>query len=193
MIMEIIQQTNFLDIVIIILVIRICYIAAKGGLAVEIFKLLGALFATYISMHFYTGLADNIKKGFFPKGMPIEFADFLVFIVLALLVYLCFVAIRSALYRFIKLEAVPEINKFGGIVLGLLRSFLAVGLLVYILSISTIDYLTTSAKHSYLGSRAFMVAPNTYGWLWNSIFSKFSPKENYNSTVTEVIERFNRK
>ena len=79
--MEIFQQTNFLDIVIIILVIRICYIAAKGGLAVEVFKLLGALFATYISMHFYTGLADNIKKGLLPKGMPIEFADFLVFMV----------------------------------------------------------------------------------------------------------------
>jgi len=191
--MEIFQQTNFLDIVIIILVIRVCYVAAKMGLAVEVFKLLGVLFATYISMHFYTGLADNIKKGLFPKGMPIEFADFLVFMVVALLIYLCFVAIRNALHHFIKLEAVPEINKFGGLILGLLRSFLAVGLLVYILSISTINYLTTSVKHSYLGSRAFMIAPNTYQWLWNSIFSKFSPKENYNSTVTEVIERFNRK
>lgn len=193
MIFEIFNQSNFLDIFIVILLFRICYIAYNTGLAIESFKLLGVIFATYISLHYYTSVSDTIQRNLLPKGMPLEFADFLIFLTLAIVAYLGFVVIRSIFYRFIKLEAVPAFSKFGGLFLGIVRGLFVTGLLVYVLSISSISYLTSSVKHSYLGRRTFLISPTTYGWLWNNICSKFSAKEKFNSTVNEVIDRFNRK
>ena len=192
MIFDIFKQINFLDIFIVILLFRICYIATKMGMTIEIFKFLGVIFATYISLHYYVNLSDIIQRSLLPRGIPLEFIDYLIFLVLALTGYIAFVAIRGIFYRFIKLETVPLINKFGGLLLGVLRGFFVVGLLVFTLSISNISYLSRSVKHSYLGNRAFMISPNTYSWLWNNIFSKFSTHEKYNFTIDETVYRFNR-
>lgn len=188
-----ILQFNFIDIIIIILSLRICYISFKMGLPVELFKLLGVIFATYIALHYYTSLSDIIQRSFLPKEMPLEFLDFLVFIVLVLGAYSGFVVLRSMFYRFIKLEASPRLSQFGGLILGLARVFFTTGLLVYILMISSVKYLNDSVKFSYFGSRSYAVAPKIYGWLWGNIVSKFSVKEKFNPTVNEVTERFNRK
>ena len=190
---NVITQFNFIDIIIIILSIRICYISFQMGLPVELFKLFGIIFATYISLHYYTSLSDIIGHWFVPKDMPLEFLDFLIFIILASAAYLGFVVLRSMLYRFIKLEASPRISQVGGLILGFARIFFTIGLLVYILSISSVKYLNDSVKYSYLGSRSYSIAPQTYGWIWNSIVSKFATQEKFNPTVTEVMGRFNRK
>lgn len=190
---NIIKQFNFIDIIIIILAFRICYVSFQTGLPVEIFKFLGIIFTTYVSLHYYTSLSDIIGHWFLPKEMPLEFLDFLTFIILVLGAYLGFVVLRSILYRFIKLEATPKISKFGGLILGFGRVYFTVGLFIYILMISSVKYLNDSVKCSYLGSRAYSVAPQTYGWLWGSVVSKFSVKEKFNPTVTEAAQRFNRK
>lgn len=193
MLMELIRQFNFLDIVILIILFRICYIAVTMGLPIEFFKLLGVLCATYVSLHYYISLSDIIQRSYLPKNMPPEFMDFLIFLILAAAGYLISVALRSTFYRFIKMEAVPKINKIGGFILGLARGFFAVGLIVYALAISTVSYLTLSVKHSYLGSRAFSIAPQTYSWLWSNLFSKFSLNEKPNPVVSDVFDNFLRK
>lgn len=190
---EAITQFNFIDIIVVILSLRICYISFQMGLPVEIFKLLGVIFATYISLHYYTGLSDMIQARFLPKAMPLEFLDFLIFIILAIGSYLGFVVLRSMFYRFLKLEASPRLSQIGGLILGLARVFFTAGLLVYILMISSVKYLNDSVKYSYLGKKCHAIAPQTYGWLWNNFVSKFSTKEKFNPTVTEVVDRFSRK
>jgi len=186
-----ISQFNFLDIIIMIIAVRICYIAFQMGLAVEFFKLLGVISATYVSLHYYTGLSDTIQRWFIPKEMPLEFINLPVFVILAAGGYLGFVILRGIFYRYLRLEAAPKISQFGGLVLGAARLFFTIGLLTYILLISGVKYLNQSIKHSYLGSRSTMISTNTYGWLWSSIISKFSSKEKFNPAVTEVRKRLN--
>jgi uncharacterized membrane protein required for colicin V production len=193
MIMNILAQLNFLDIFFLIIVFRICYVAVKTGLAIEFFKFSGVLFATYVSLHYYTTLSDIIQRRFFYKYMPLEFMDFLIFLILAGAGYLGFVVLRSIFYHFIKLETVPRISQFGGFIFGLARGFLVIGLLAYILIISSVSYLSSAVKHSYSGVRACSISPGTYDWLWSSVFSKFSPQEKFNPTVTEVMDKVGRK
>jgi uncharacterized membrane protein required for colicin V production len=193
MVLAIFSQFNFLDIIILIVLFRICYIAAQTGLSIEIFKFLGVIFSTFISLHYYTSITDLIRRSFIPKEMPLEFLDFIVFILLIIIVYLIFVGIRGLLSRFVQLDAVPKINKFTGLLLGLGRAYLITGLMVFTLAISSVSYLQDSVKSSYLGSRAFMVAPRTYDFLWSNIFSKFNPKEEFNPVVSEVMAKFGRK
>lgn len=193
MIPGILAKFNFLDFIILIVLFRICYIAAKTGLSVEIFKFSGVLFSTYTALHYYTAFSDLIQRRFLPEVMPLEFVDFLIFVLLIAVVYLCSVVLRSLLFRFIQLNAIPRINKIAGLLLGILRSFLVIGLISFGLVISSVTYLSSLTKHSYLGSRTLAIAPATYNWLWSSIFSKFSAEEKFNSTVMDAMDELNRK
>jgi len=193
MLIDIFRQFNFLDIILLIVLFRICYVALKMGLPVEIFKLLGVLSAIFISLHYYTILSNLIQKQYSLNNMPLEFMDFLISLILVVASYLIFVVLRSIFCRFMKMEATPKINKFGGLILGLVRGVLVIGLISYILGISSISYLARSVKYSYLGSRAFAIAPRTYTWLWSNIFSKFSSGEKLNPTVNEVKDNFSSK
>ncbi len=193
MILEIWSKLNFLDYIILIVLFRICYIAAKTGMSIEIFKLSGTLLSTYIALHYYTGIADIIQRRFSYQAMSLEFLDFVVFVLLLSSVYLLFIGLRSLLFRFVQFNAIPKINQFAGLILGVLRSFLVVGLLSFMLAISSVNYLQAAVKQSYLGSRFFMVSPQTYSWFWDNIFSKFQSREKYNPTVTETVNNFQRR
>ncbi len=194
MFLSIVKQFNWVDILVVILLFRIGYIAIKNGLPAELFKLLGIISAIYLSLHYYTALSDWIRAHIAAeKKMPLEFLDFLVFLVLAILGYLIFVLLRSIFYRFIKMEAVPRLNKWGGLALGVARGFLLVGLVIFMLVISSISYLKNSVKNSYSGRQLFNVATSTYSWLWNAIASKFMPGEKFNRTILEVQENLAQK
>ena len=190
MLLEIIRKLNWVDLVIIILLFRIGYVSLKNGFSLELFKLLGTAAAIYLSLHYYTFCSDWVggRTPFLKRGMPLEYLDFICFIALALLGYLIFMGLRFAFYRFIKLEAVPRLNKWGGLVLGAIRGSLLVSLITVALVTSTIGYLKESAVDSYFGRRLFRVAPAAYSWLWQSIFSKFAKGEKFNNTIFEVAQ-----
>jgi uncharacterized membrane protein required for colicin V production len=191
MLLDILKQFNWVDIVVIILLLRIGYIAFKNGLLIELFKLLGTTLAIYLALHYYTTFSDwiNQRLPILREKVPFEFLDFLSFLALAILGYLIFVLLRSMFYRVInKIEAVPQLNHWGGLVLGLARGILFNSLIIFMLVISSIDYFKNNATDSYLDHRLFKIAPATYSWLWNSFMSKFMPNERFNKTILEIQE-----
>ncbi len=193
MLAGIIQQMNYLDLIILIVLFRICYVAIKSGVIAEAFKLLGIVAAIFISSHYYTSISDILRRHYASDTMPLEFADFIVFILLSVFVYLVFSLLRGALQHFIKMEALPNVNRYGGLILGIFRWYFTVGLLIYILMISSVSYMIGSVKHSYLGDRFSVVSANTYQILWNGVFSKFSSRERLNSVVEETKNDFAKK
>ena len=182
------KQFNWIDILIVIISIRICYVSLKSGFSVELFKFLGAVSAIYLSLHYYSDLADFM--GAHIKKVPVEFFNLFAFAALAILGNLIFVLLRSIFYRFIHMEAVPQLNKWGGVVLGIARCILVVGLLTFILVIPNIDYLKKSVANSYSGKYFLKVAPNVYSGLWNNLISKFMPKEKFNKSVLDIPKGF---
>jgi hypothetical protein len=93
--------------------------------------------------------------------------------------------LRKVFSRFIQMEAVPNLNKWGSLILSMMRSFLFVSLLIFILVIAPTGYFRNSLNNSYSGKRLFNIAPTTYTWLWNSIMSKFRTQEKFNETIFE--------
>jgi len=186
MLLDILKQLNWIDFLVIIILFRVCYIAFKSGLVAEFFKTLGTLSSIYLSLHYYTMLSDFVSKRFGLTNIPLKFFDFLLFLSLAVLTYLFFVGLREVFSHFVKMEAVPQLNQWGGFILGLIRGFFLVSLIVFTLVISSINYLEKSVSDSYLGRRLFKVAPAAYSALWNGFFSKFMTKESFNKTVLEI-------
>ncbi|MCX5703618.1 MAG: CvpA family protein [Candidatus Omnitrophica bacterium] len=192
---EIIKRLNWVDLFVIILLFRILYVSLNSGFAAELFKLLGTITAVYISLHYFTFFSDwlvgSAKITISKESMPLEFMDFISFVILALVGYIFFVGLRAFFCRFIKMEAVPTLNKWGGLVLGIARGFLLASLIIFMLVISTLGYLRNSTLDSYLGSRIYKIAPATYNWIWNSLTSKFMGKEELNKTILEVSRGLN--
>lgn len=186
MILDIAKQFNWFDIVVVILFLRICYVGTKSGFLVELFKILGTVFAIYLSFHYFTVTSDLIKDSFPFKLSPIEFVDFLCFISLAILGYLVFLVLRMVILHFIKMEAIPKLSRWGGLFLGVWRSFLFTSLVVFILVISTFGYFKKSADTSYTAKFLFKIAPAVYSGLWNGFASKFMAKEELNQTALDI-------
>ncbi|MBU1125614.1 MAG: CvpA family protein [Candidatus Omnitrophica bacterium] len=191
MLAHIIRQFNWFDIVLVLLILRILFLAVKSGLSIEIFKFLGTLTAVYFALHYYTVLSDFILSRANPRGqIPLEFLDFIIFIGITIVSYGCFVLLRMGFHQFITLEAVPQLDKWGGFVLGVARSILVAGLVSFMCTIASVGYLKRSVQHSLLGQRFFYVAPHTYTWLWDSVASKFTSEEKINPTILKVKEGF---
>ena len=193
MLLNILKQINWVDIFVLILTLRICFIAVKSGFPVELFKFIGTLTAIYLALQYYLVLS-NYLKGWFSLGgrVPLKFLEFLVFFALAVGGYYIFVLLRSIFYRFLKMEAVSALNKWGSLVLGIARAALLASLIMFTLAVSNVGYFRNSVRESYLGQRLFSVAPDTYTWIWNSIISKFSASEKYNAVIPSIKEDFSK-
>src|SRR3989338_6816197 len=164
--LNILKQFNWVDIFFAILLIRICYVAVKNGFPVELFKLLGTILASYLSLHYYIIFSDDIVGRIGAKFIPLEYLNSFSFIALAILGYLIFVLLRKVFSRFIQMEAVPNLNKWGSLILSMMRGFLFVSLLIFTLVIAPTGYFRNSVNNSYSGKRLFNIAPMTYTWLW---------------------------
>ncbi len=190
--LEVIRRFNWMDIFFIIILLRIVYIAFKTGFVSELFKFLGTLLAIYIPMHYYTALSDFLDGRFgLEKKLPLDFLDFFCFVLLAIISYLVGILFRQAFCRFIRLEAVPRLNQWGGLIIGAGRAVLLAGLFAFLFSISSVKYLHDKIAGSYFGPSLINVAPATYGNLWHGFMSKFMPTEKFNKTVLEVQQKFN--
>ena len=184
--LDILKQFNWVDIFFVILLMRICYVAIKNGFPVEFFKLLGTLSAIYLSLHYFITFPDYILGRIGAKNIPLEYLTFISFLVLAIIGYLIFMLLSKAFSRFIHMEVVSNLNKWGSLILGMIRSFLLVSLIIFIFVIVPKDYFRNSVNKSYSGKRLLTIAPTTYTWLWNSIMSKFRTQEKFNDTVLKV-------
>lgn len=189
--LDIIRQFNWVDIFIEIVLFRICYIAIKGGLLIEFFKLLGALIALYLSLHYHSNISSLILQQFHlpEEKLQAGLINFVILVLLLVLGYFAIFLLRALFYRFMSMETSPNLNKWGGLVLGIFRSLIVCGLIVFTLVISGNGYLKRSVGSSYFGKRLFNLAPYTYGWLWNNVTSKFIKGEKINRAALQAGER----
>lgn len=184
--LNILKQFNWVDIFFVILLIRITYVALKNGFSAELFRLLGTILAIYLSLHYYISFSDYIIGRSGTNNIPAEYLTFSAFVFLVILGYAIFLLLGRVFSRFIQMEAVPNLNKWGSLILGIIRSFLLMSLIIFILVVAPLGYFRDSVNNSYSGKRLFKIAPSTYAWMWNSIMSKFRTQEKFNETILQV-------
>lgn len=184
--LAILKQINWVDIFILILLLRISYTALRNGIFVELFKFLGVLAGIYLSLHYYTSLANFLDRFIKTKTFAIEIFDFASLVILIAVGYLIFISIRESLLRLIKVEVVSGLNKWVAGVLGVIRGILVASLIVYVFSLPVISYFKESVKKSYSGEKLITLSPTVYTRIWDGFMSKFMPHEDFNKAVLEV-------
>ncbi len=182
----VLDKLNWVDLVIIILLSRICYIAVRSGLLTELFKLLGIVLAAYLSMHYYIVFSAYLSGRLGLKNIFGNFMDTISFLLLAIIGYLVFVGLRIVFVKFIKAESTPGLHKWGGIIVGTARGFILASMFVFILAIAGPDYLHKSVVDSFSGRYWVKVGSGLYYGIWNNVMSRFMSAEKFNKGITEV-------
>lgn len=183
---ETLTKFNWIDIVVVALILIMSYRGFKKGFIVEMFKLSGIVLSIYVSLHYFSRASDFLEQRF--PIVKLVYWDFICFTILAVMSYLAMVAARDIFCRFVKVEAASGLNKWGGLAAGFFRGSLTASMLFLLFYFSTVTYLKESVKKSYLGSQSVVTDVKVYEFIFNNIASKFSPGDKLNQGIYEVLE-----
>jgi len=181
-----ISQFNWVDILIIILTIRMCYIGLKRGLGVEVFKFINLCFCSFVAFHFFYSLGEFINNKI--PVLPLESTLIFTYLVLILIITVIFIIIRDGFLMVIRTEGDSPASKYLGLILGFIRGLLISGFVIFALLISHIRYLELSCRASFLGPRVVVMTTRTYEFVFYGIVSKIFPDQNFNQEVTKAIQ-----
>ena len=183
---EILSSVNWIDILIGCIVARGVYIGEKKGAVVELFKLCGMLFGTFIILHYYMRFAQSLHK---MTAIPIAVNRFLSFIFLWLIVVVVFKIIREGWMVIFKPKDPSTASKWGGAFLAFVRSSLVCGLMFLLIFASGNEYLRTKARNSFTGFYLADFSPSIYEFIYNGVISRLFPEEQKNNDVFRLKDR----
>ncbi len=179
---------NWADFLIMGIIARMCYIGIRTGIGVELFKLFSLWLSTVVAYQLYTTPLSDYLNTKVP-ALPLDAGDVFVFCATLTGITLLVRIIRESFLLLIKIDAQDTFNKWGGLVLGAFRGFWIASIALYIMTISTVQYLETSAKSSLFGHKVIYFASSAYKGSYDVLISKFFPGLEINPEVEKALER----
>lgn len=183
MVAEILRNFNWIDILMVCIIVRVVYIGFKNGFIIELFKILTIVFAIFITLHYYSRLGYFLSDKF--SFIRVSF-DVLSFCLLWLLVIGFFKLIRDGVLLLLKIEAHPLFHKWGGLLLGVFRSVMTCSLLFLLLAVIQSNYIVQISKNSFVRPYLNDLAPDIYRGFYDTLITKFFPGEKLNQKVFKL-------
>ncbi len=160
--MELLTKINWVDVVVIIIMLRISCVAFHDGLSHEIFPFFGAVSSLIIALHYYRGIALSISQ--YVINIPVEILDPVGFIAISLGVGYIFKFLRIMVDKMIKVTWHPAIESLGGLIAGILRAAVVASLVLIIIAMVPASYLQRSIRDKSLMGMTFLsIGPVVYG------------------------------
>ncbi len=193
---EFLTKINWIDIICILVFLRVIYVSRKTGILIELSKLLILVFSTCVSLHYFLTVSDLARKHANLEKSPLQFTDFIVFVLLLVFVYAALSLLRSTIVNLIRpQQQAKPVSLFSGllaVLLSVARGFLISSLIIFSFYISSISYLNESSQKANFGRKFFSVSTGIYQSAWEGIVIKFLPKEKINSVVFDHQKEFYR-
>ncbi len=182
---EFLKSFNWIDILLAVIALRIIFIGFKRGVVVEFFKLLGTVFAVFITLHYYSSLS-RVFQNFL--RLPSGFADFLCFAILWIVVVIVFKLIRDGFLILLKIEAHSIFERWGSLFFSVVRVLLVGSLTVLFLRVVNLEYFNAHLQESLFSQKLAQIAPQVYEKSFNGFISKFFPTEELNTNAMALGE-----
>ncbi|MDD5137127.1 MAG: CvpA family protein [Candidatus Omnitrophica bacterium] len=159
--MEILTKINWVDVLILILVLRTTYVSLQDGLSHEIFPLIGSICMLIFSLHYYTKIAEFFYNiGF---TLPMVFLNLVGFVVVFISIGLLFKLIKIFIDKIIKVSWHPLIERFGGLLAGIVRGSILTSTVLIIIVLIPLPYLQWSVRDRSLAGPYFLrIGPAIY-------------------------------
>ena len=187
MLIHFFKSLNWVDLLMLAILIRIVYIGVQAGVVMEMFKLLGALLTTFVCFHYYSAVARfiiHITKA--PWGNIVEVLSF---VLLWALMFVVCKLIRDGLFILFSIEAKSIVDKWGGALLGIGRFFIIGSMTMFLLLMPGDKYLEARTAEAFSRPYVLMVAPNFYRTFCDGLVVKVFQKEKPNKAVWEHLKK----
>src|SRR3569623_1549962 len=182
---HILASINWVDVAMLVLLIRIVFIGVKTGFVTELFKLFGIFVALFAGLNNYTTLAVFTAK---KTGLSVDTLAFVFFVLLVCLAVLLIKFLRDGFFMVVKFETTHAgVNQWGSGVLSVVRALLIISLVLFGILLSRIEWLQKQTFTSISHRLALKAAPNTYRFIFNGFVGKIFTTEKFNDDVTSVI------
>jgi len=175
---------NAVDVFMALVIAMIIFIGAKEGIVAGLVKLLGVVCLTVITLHYYVPFADYLRAKFFGKDAETEF---FAFSLLAIPILAMFALISRGWVLILKIKLHAFADRWGGVVLSLLRSYLLCGLIFLAFLISKNDFAEPRARQSVSRYMFGNAAAGFYEASYASVIKKFFPGEEINEDVFKLL------
>ena len=160
--MELFQniKVNWVDVVVLLLVIRCVYTGIRNGLTVELFRFLGVISGLIIAIYWY-GKAANIFIVNF--SLPERICEFVCFIAIAQIIRLIFKYGITLAFKILNIQFLPQLEKPGGGIVGFGRGIILSGTLLLAIVLLPSVYLEESIyDKSFSGMFLIKACEKTY-------------------------------
>ena len=182
---EIINRLNWIDLLMGLILIRAIYIGIKRGIIIEIFKLIGVLFSIFIALHYFSAVSKFIQdKVHVPPGP----ADLFSYSILWGIVMSVFKFIRDGFTMLFKVEAHSVFDRWGGLLISIVRGLLLCSLTALFLRMSGVEYFVKNLEKSLTAVKLVSVSPKVYEASYDKFVSKFFPSEEVNKSVFKFTD-----
>lgn len=173
---------NWVDVLFVTLLIRICYIAFKRGFFSELLRSLGLLTAFIVSFNHSASLSDFIATHARWTGARPGVISFL-FIFIGILVIFKFLLIAARI--FLGDKDVSVFNRSVALALGLAKGLLLTSLIYILLVNSHFEYLSKSVKDRSFSGRYVL---NVAGFVYRNCIN-FYPGGESESSLGRLLEK----
>lgn len=159
--MDILSRINWVDILILIVMLRTSYLSFQRGLSHEIFPLFGSIVMISLALRYYTTLSDIAAR--YVLKLPQDILNLLAFVaILSALGVVCKLT-GALLDSIFKMTWHPFIEKFGGLLIGVIKASVVTSMVLIVLSLVPLSYLQHSVRDkSLMGMRFLKIGPNIY-------------------------------
>ncbi len=181
---DILQKLNWVDILLVVLAIRIIYVAVQTGFVIELMKLLATVFSLFIALHYYTALSGLIKN----SPMTVGTLNVMAFVVLWAVTFFICKLTRDGLFMLFTIQALSDIDKWGAGILAVGRVILTASLLLFLFLVSDHAYLQSTTMKSLSHKYVIQVAPRIYAGMCDRFVAKLFANEKKNPAVLEVMK-----
>lgn len=158
------MKINWIDILIVIYIVRTFFHGKKRGLSYEITALVSALFAWVVALHFYQGLGNSLSKWFL---LSLYTARVIAFCLIAVGVFFLGAVLSRMLKKIMKLSFIPNVEKIGGCVLGTLRGISISAVIVVAMALIPANFIQQEVYlNSFFGNYLVALSPKAHNLLW---------------------------
>jgi uncharacterized membrane protein required for colicin V production len=185
MLTHIIKSTNWIDVALVLLFIRIIFVGVKNGFISELFKFTGVVTAVFVSFHYYSFIAAWVAT---KTKVPWDYWDLVVFAGLWFIVLLLFKFLREGILFLFKVETNHEgFDKYAAGVVAVARGILVCSLTIFLILLTLNGPVTRMTLRSYSYKIAGHAALGTYTFLYNNLVDKLFAGQQYNADAAQVL------
>ena len=183
--MEFLKNFNWVDVLLLALLVRIVYISVKTGFVIEFMKTAAIFLAVLASFHFYTRLAAFTSHF---TSIPKDLLEPAALALIGIFVVVVCKFMRDGFLLVFTVQTVSVVDRWGAGIVSLVRFFLTGSLLMFFFLATGHPYLQRMTLDSFARKYVLFAAPDTYRKVTRGFIAKVIPGQKVNPAVGEVLD-----